>query len=42
MCEDITGEIRSCKLKERQYNGQQKKDNRTKNDPYNTTQNTED
>ena len=42
MFEDTKGVIRSRKSKERQYNGQKKKDKRTKNNIQNTTQKTKD
>jgi len=38
--EDTKRVIRSRKLKDRQYNGQKKKDNRTNNNLQNTTQKT--
>ena len=37
--EDTKGIIRNCKSKkDRQYNGQKRNDNRTNNDPQNSTQ----
>ena len=35
---DTKGVIRNCKLKNRQYNGQKKKEKSTNNDLQNTTQ----
>jgi hypothetical protein len=40
--EDTKGVIRVRKSKDRQHNGQKKKDNRTNNDLQNTTQKTKD
>ena len=40
--DDTKGVIRSCKSKDRQSNGQQKKDKRTNNDLRNITQKTKD
>jgi hypothetical protein len=40
MLEDTKGAIRSYKSKDRQYNGQMKKDKWTNNDLQNTTQKT--
>jgi hypothetical protein len=40
--EDAKGVIRSRKSKDRQYNGQNKKDKKTKNRPQNTIQKTKD
>jgi hypothetical protein len=37
--EDAKGVIRSRKSKDRQYNGKNKKDKKTKNRPQNTTEN---
>ena len=42
MFKDTNGIIRSRKSKDRQYNGQKKKDKRTNNDLQNTTQKTKD
>ena len=40
--EDAKGVIRSRKSKDRQYNGKNKKDKKTKNRPQNTIQKTKD
>ena len=42
MLEDTKGAIRSYKSKDREYNGQMKKDKWTNNDLQNTTQKTKD
>jgi len=42
MCEDTKGAIRSRKSKDRQYNGQNKRDKETNNDQQNTKQKTKD